>query len=675
MNLRTLSLGLLVMTAPLVTAQKQQFTPERMWELKQLSGEVLSPDKKQIIYKSTVYDVPENKGNSDYILMDIKKKTCEKITGENAKIEGIRWTENGIAGTITEGKDKKIVRSSLKNPKIETILTKPADDLLDFKFSPNENYILTLERVKTRKTTADHYPEYSKANVQVYDDLLYRHWDTWQDEYSKQLFLYKIENGVVNSAGINLLEGEPYDGVTSPFGGLGDVTFLGEEKVLYSTKKMLGKEFATSTDSEIYAYDIETKQTSNWTEAYQGYDMQPRVHEKTQQFAWLSMARDGFEADKTDIIIRDLKTGNDRNLTTAIDLTVGGFIFNEKGDKIYFLAVIEATYQLFELDIKSSKFRQITTGDHDYKSLSLMNNSLISMRQSMLYPNEIYEVDIKTGKATQLTHANDEFLAQFEEPRIEKRWVTTSDKKKMLTWVVFPPNFSEENKYPTLLYCQGGPQSAVSQFFSFRWNFRLMASQGYVVVAPNRRGLPGFGQKWNDDISQDWGGQPIRDYLSAIDDVSKEKYVDKSRLGAVGASYGGYSVYFLAGVHEGRFKTLISHAGLFNMTSWYGTTEELFFANWDVGGPYWESKNDKTYNEFSPHKLVNNWDTPILILHGGKDFRVPESQGFEAFQAAQLKGIKSKLVYFPEENHWILSPHNAMVWQKEFYNWLNETLD
>ena len=297
------------------------------------------------------------------------------------------------------------------------------------------------------------------------------------------------------------------------------------------------------------------------------------------------------------------------------------------------------------------------------------------MRQSMLYPNEIYEVDIKTGKATQLTHANDEFLAQFEEPRIEKRWVTTSDKKKMLTWVVLPPNFSEENKYPTLLYCQGGPQSAVSQFFSFRWNFRLMASQGYVVVAPNRRGLPGFGQKWNDDISQDWGGQPIRDYLSAIDDVSKEKYVDKSRLGAVGASYGGYSVYFLAGVHEGRFKTLISHAGLFNMTSWYGTTEELFFANWDVGGPYWESKNDKTYNEFSPHKLVNNWDTPILILHGGKDFRVPESQGFEAFQAAQLKGIKSKLVYFPEENHWILSPHNAMVWQKEFYNWLNETLD
>lgn len=674
MNLQKFTSGLLLLVAPLVYGQTPSFTPEKLWDLKRISGGSVSPDHSSVLYRSSVYDIKNNSGNGDYYIFDLKKGESEKITGEKAEISGMRWTNEGVAGILTDKKEKKIVQTALKGANIDVILTKPANELLDFKLSPEGKYLITLERVKTKQTTADLYPDYPEANVQIYDDLLYKHWDSWEDEFSDQLFIYTIENGKANPNGVNLLEGTEYDGIMKPFSGLENVAFFNESHVVYASKKKVGKDYATSTDSELYVYTIETKQTSNWTEAYQGYDTHPVFHDQTQQLAWLSMANDGFEADKNNIIVRDIKTQADQNLTGSIDLTISDFIWNEKGDKIYFLATIEATYQLFELNVKTQKHRQITTGDHNYGSLSLANGKLIAMRQSMLHPNEMFEVDIKSGKSKQLTHANDEALKQFDAPTIEKRWVTTTDDKKMLTWVILPPNFDENKEYPTLLYCQGGPQSAVSQFFSFRWNFRLMASQGYVVVAPNRRGLPGFGQKWNDAISKDWGGQAIRDYLSAIDDVSKEKYVDKERIGAVGASYGGYSVYYLAGVHEGRFKSLIAHAGLFNMTSWYGTTEELFFANWDLGGPYWEEENEKTYEEFNPIKLVNNWDTPILIFQGGKDFRVPEGQSFEAFQAAQLKGIKSKMIYFPEENHWILSPQNAMIWQKEFYKWLDETL-
>jgi len=675
MKLNNLLVGFLLFSVGFAHAQSKAFTPESLWELKQLGGEQVSPDNKQIIYRTTTYDVSQNQGHSEYSVYNVAKKTTEVLTGEVGKISGLRWINNEVAGIVVEGDEKKVVRTELNNPSLKVVLSRPKNTLIDFKFSPEENYIITLERVKTRESIADLYPDYDKANVKIYDDLMYRHWDQWQDEYSKQLILYPIKDGKVSGEGKNLLEGTPYHGVMVPFGGLGDVIFIGESKVVYTTKKMTGKEFATSTDSDLYAYDIQTGETSNLTGPYLGYDMHPRLHEKTQQLGWLSMASEGFEADKTDIIVRDLKTQEDRNLTSTIDLTVSTFVWNNKGDKIYFIAVTEATYQYFELDVKTGKHRQITHGDHDYRSISTLGNKLVGMKQTMLHPNELYEVDIKSGNEVQFTFANDEFLSSFEEPTIEKRWITTSDQKKMLTWVILPPNFSEENKYPTLLYCQGGPQSAVSQFFSLRWNFRLMASQGYIVVAPNRRGLPGFGQQWNNAISKDWGGQPMRDYLAAIDEVSKEKYVDKSRRGAVGASYGGYSVYYLAGIHEGRFSSFISHAGLFNMTSWYGTTEELFFANWDVGGPYWDKKNDKSYVDYSPHTLVNKWDTPILIFHGGRDYRVPKSQGFEAYQAAQLKGLKSRLVYFPEENHWILSPHNAMIWQNEFYKWLNETLD
>jgi dipeptidyl aminopeptidase/acylaminoacyl peptidase len=344
--------------------------------------------------------------------------------------------------------------------------------------------------------------------------------------------------------------------------------------------------------------------------------------------------------------------------------------WHPSGDFIYFIAPKNGTEQLFELNVISGKTRQLTSGQFDFVSLSVFGETIYAGRQSMVEPTEIFSYTIKKNKLAQLTNANTELIKTLKMPKAEERWVETTDGKKMLVWMVYPPDFDPAKKYPALLYCQGGPQSQVSQFFSYRWNLALMASKGYIVVAPNRRGLPGFGQEWNDAISKDWGGQAMKDYLTAIDNAAQEPYIDETRLGAVGASYGGYSVYMLAGIHENRFKTFVAHCGLFNLESWYGTTEELFFANWDQGGPYWLDVNKENYKKNSPHNYVANWNTPILVIHGGMDFRVPESEGMQAFQAAQLKGIRSKYLYFPTEGHWVQSPQNSIVWQREFFEWL-----
>jgi dipeptidyl aminopeptidase/acylaminoacyl peptidase len=292
----------------------------------------------------------------------------------------------------------------------------------------------------------------------------------------------------------------------------------------------------------------------------------------------------------------------------------------------------------------------------------------------MNHAAELYGFNIKKGTERVITHTNDEIYNSIALSKIEKRWVKTTDGKEMLTWVILPPNFDSTKTYPTLLYCQGGPQSAVSQFYSFRWNFQLMAANDYVIIAPNRRGLPSFGTEWNEAISKDWGGQAMKDYLAAFDEISKESYIDQNNAGAVGASYGGYSVYMLAGIHEKRFKSFVAHCGLFNLESWYGSTEELFFANFDIGGPYWENPAPKSYAKFSPHKYAQNWDTPIFVIHGGRDYRVPDTQGMEAFQVAQLKGLKSRFLYFPKEGHWVLQPQNGLVWHREYFKWLDETL-
>ena len=390
--------------------------------------------------------------------------------------------------------------------------------------------------------------------------------------------------------------------------------------------------------------------------------------------AWNSMATPGFESDRNRILVYDLQTGGFVEITEGMDLSFGHVAWSSDGKTIYASGGVEATYQLFAIDVKSRKMRQITEGVHNYSDPAVAGNMLVASRVSMSAPAELYRVNEKNGNAEQLTFTNKVFLESVKMGDVEKRWITTTDGKKMLTWVIYPPFFDKNKSYPALLYCQGGPQSAVSQFWSYRWNFQMMASNGYIVIAPNRRGLPSFGQEWNDEISGDWGGQAMQDLLSAVDEVSAEPYVDQTRLGAVGASFGGYSVYWLAGNHDKRFKAFISHCGLFNLESWYATTEEMFFANHDLGGPYWQSQRPETYLKDSPHLYVDRWDTPILVIHGENDYRVPISEGMQAFNAAQLRGIPSRFLYFPDEGHWVLGPQNGMMWQRVFSEWLDKWL-
>ena len=389
------------------------------------------------------------------------------------------------------------------------------------------------------------------------------------------------------------------------------------------------------------------------------------------------MKRDGYESDKNNLMLYSFETETRVNLTATKDLTISGFAFANEKNVIWVSSPNKGTYKIWKLthDGSTAKTIETLTNDvMDYRSVMTLGDELVVSGMSMNRATEYYILNPVSKKKRALTHVNDDHYKTISKSKVESRMIKTTDGKEMLTWVIYPPDFDSTKKYPTILYCQGGPQSMVSQFYSFRWNFQLMAANGYIIVAPNRRGLPGFGQAWNEKISKDWGGQSIQDYLSAIDEVAKEPYVDNARLGAIGASYGGYSVYYLAGVHNKRFKTFISHCGLFNLESWYGSTEELFFANFDIGGPYWKVPKPKSYDAFSPHKKVQNWDTPLMVIHGGKDFRVPETQGMEAYTAARSMGLKSRFLYFPEESHWVLSSQNGLVWHREFFKWLEETL-
>ncbi len=611
-------------------------SPELLWKLGRVSVLGISNDNKNIVYKVSYPSVEENKSNSKFFTIP--------VSGGNA---------------------------------IEVTSTKEL--LNDKNISPDGKYILYNEEVKIDKVHGkDYYPELEKSNVQIYNGLDYRHWDTWNEGKFNHVF-YK-ENKE-NAVGIDILGTENFDSPQKPFGGDEDYIWSPNSKsILYVCKKKAGTQYAISTNTDIYEYNLETKKTINRTEKNLGYDMNP-AFSVNGELAYLQMKRDGYEADKNDIIV-DFK-GIKLNLTAAWDGTVDSFLWSNDGKKIYFVAPIGGTKQVFEIAFNNmtkivSKVIQLTDGDFDVNDLiGFSGDNIIVTRTDMNHAAEIYSFALSEKKWNQISNINTEIYSKLSLSRTEKRFVTTTDGKKMLVWVIYPPNFDANKKYPTLLFCQGGPQSPLTQSYSFRWNFSLMASQGYIVVAPNRRGMAGHGVAWNEQISKDWGGQVMKDYLSAIDDVAKEKYVDKSRLGCVGASYGGYSVFYLAGIHNNRFKSFIAHDGVFNTQSMFGTTEEVFFNNWDFGGAYWEKSNkvaQKTYTTFNPANFVEKWNTPILIIQGGNDFRVPIGQSQEAFQAAKLRGVKSRFLYFPEENHWVLKPQNAQVWQKEFYKWLTETL-
>jgi dipeptidyl aminopeptidase/acylaminoacyl peptidase len=618
---------------------KEKMTPELLWKLGRVSGLGISKDGKYVVYSVSTPDLDANKSNRKSYIIPINGGTAVQVN-------------------------------------------KPDSLLQDKNLSPDGTHKLSHKEVKIKKISGvDHHPDMAKSNAYIFDNLNNRHWDTWEDGSFDHVIVSTSSTPAVET---DIMSGEPYDAPQKPFGGDEDYIWRPDGKaVVYVTKKKYGKEYAVSTNTDLYEYDLATGKTGNLTEGMMGYDINPSYSTEG-ILAWMSMKRDGYESDKQDLVAFSGEGNEKINLTAhRDDIHVEGFKWSADGKKLFFFAPINGTLQLFEVDYpgntkKLPEIKQLTRGDFDINGIiGQSGNILIVSRTDMNHAAELFAFDLTNTSMKQITYVNDAAYKKIGMCKTERKWVTTTDGKKMLVWVIYPPDFDPSKKYPTLLYCQGGPQSPVSQFYSFRWNFQVMASQGYIVVAPGRRGMPGFGTKWNEQISKDHGGQVMKDYLSAIDAVSKESYVDKNRLGCVGASYGGYSSFMLAGMHNNRFKSFIAHDGIFDMRSMYGTTEEMWFVNFDWGGPYWDKKNaaaQKSYNKFNPINLVDKWNTPILIIQGGKDYRVPIEQGLQAFQAAQLRGIKSKLLYLPEENHWVLSPQNAIVWQREFFKWLDETM-
>lgn len=656
---------------------RKALTPEALWALKRVSAESVAPDKSYFLYAESSYDIKENKLTKKIFSYDLKEQEKKVFLEKNGSVFQIQ--DNGDAFYILDG----VIWKKNIHTQEEKQVSPTGEVYSNVKFSPANSKILFSRKVQVEKYHSPvRYPQWEKSNVYIYDDLDYRHWDYFNDGTFAHPFVADFVDGEIANE-VDLLEGEPFYSPQAPFGGSSDLVWAPDGKsILYVTKKKFGKEYALSTNTDIFQYNLETKETVNLTEDNEGYDTNPVFSPTGHRLAWLSMKTDGYEADKNDLIVYDPDRGMKVNLTSHWDGTVNSFLWSEDGAKIYFNAPFRGTTRLFVVDVPSNLavrslpvIQELSGDQADINGLvAVVDRGLVVTTTKITQAQEIFFFDLEKKALSNLSKSNEEAYQGIYENKVESRITKASDGKDLFSWVIYPPDFDPTKKYPTLLYAQGGPQSALTQFYSLRWNFQLIASQGYIVIAPNRRGMPGWGEQWNKDISEDWGGQSIRDYLAAIDDISKEDYVDEDRLGAIGASYGGYSVFMLAGVHENRFKTFIAHAGLFNMQSWYGTTEELFFANHDIGGPYWENPDHPSYNAFNPINHIDKWDTPILIIQGGKDYRVPLGQSFEAFQAAQLKNIKSRLVFLPDENHWVLQGQNAMVWQREFFSWLEETL-
>lgn len=651
-------------------------TPEVLWSFGRLGEFVVSPDDKFIAYTVTWYSVDKNKGNSELFIMDADGTEKKQLTFTNAHEFNPQWVDNNtLAFLSTEGGVSQIWTISKDGSNIKKI-EGYSEDINGFSLSPDCKKVLFIAEVKVGKSVTDIYTDLPKTSAMIYDDLMYRHWDTWEDSVFSHVFVADFSLEKVQNVK-DIMPNEPYDSPLKPFGGMEEISWNSDgSAVAYTCKKQVGKDYSFSTNSDIYLYNLHTAETKNLTEGMIGYDKQPTFSPDGKKMSWISMERPGFEADKERLFVLDLETGEKTYLTKNFDYSVGNVLWASDSKLLYFISGIEATYQVHKMALTDEKPVAITQGMHDYHSIAFLGDNLVGSKVSIVKPAELYSVDSKTGSETELTFINKETLSQLNMPEVKRRWVKSTDGKMVHSWVILPPNFDSTKTYPALLYCEGGPQSAVSQFWSYRWNFSIMASNGYVVVAPSRRGTLTFGQEWTDEISKDHGGQEMRDLLSAIDELKKESWIDESRLGAVGASYGGYTVFWLAGNHNKRFKAFIAHCGVFNSEMEYMTTEEMFFDNWEMGGAPWETNNKvamKSY-EHSAHKFVKNWDAPILVIHGGKDFRIPYTQGMAAFNSARMLGVPSRFLYFPDENHWVLKPQNGILWQREFKGWLDKWL-
>ena len=665
-----------------IKIEGKRMTPEALWAMGRIGSVAVSPDEKQIAYSVAYYSVPENKSNNELFVMNADGSSNRQITRDSWQESQPVWIKDGkkIAFLCNESGSSQVWEMNPDGTERKQ-LTRYEGDIEGFAFSPDGKKLLFIAQVKTVQSTADKHPDLPKATGIIVTDLMYKHWDEWVTTAPHPFVADFDGNGISNVQ--DILDGEPYESPMKPWGGIEQLAWSpASDKVAYTCRKKTGLAYAVSTNSDIYIYDLATGKTENITEENKGYDTNPQYSPDGKYIAWQSMERDGYEADLNRLFVMDLATGEKRFVSRAFESNVDAFLWNKDSQSIYFIGVWHGETQIYNIGLADNdSLNRLTDGMHDYASLALCGDKLIAKRHSMSMGDEIYAVNnTRSGnafaKAEQLTFENKQIYDQLEMGKVEARWMTTTDGKQMLTWVIYPPQFDPNKKYPTLLFCEGGPQSPVSQFWSYRWNFQIMAANDYIIVAPNRRGLPGFGVEWNEAISGDYGGQCMKDYFTAIDEMAKEPFVDKDRLGCVGASFGGFSVYWLAGHHGKRFKAFIAHDGIFNMEMQYLETEEKWFANWDMGGAYWEKQNPVAQRTFanSPHQFVDKWDTPILCIHGEKDYRILANQAMAAFDAAVMRGVPAELLIYPDENHWVLKPQNGILWQRTFFEWLDKWL-
>lgn len=665
-----------------IRIKNKKLTPEALWAMGRIGSSSVSPDGKQIAYTVSYYSVKENKSHTVIYVMNADGTNNLLLTHTADSEVEPTWIKGGSKiAFLTAASGSMQIWEMNPDGSERKQLSSYEGGIEGFKFSPDESKVLFISQVKYGQRTSDIYPDLDKASGKVINDLMYKHWDEWVENIPHP-FVASFDGNQVGAA-TDILKDEPYESPMKPFGGIEQLAWSNDSKqIAYTCRKKTGLEYSVSTDSDIYLYNTETGETRNLckedaTDKNLGYDTNPKFSPDGKSIAWQSMERDGYESDRNRLCVMDLKSGEKTYVTEAFQSGVDDYCWAPDGKTLYFVGVWHATSMVHSTNLKG-EVKQLTDGMYDYTSVAMLNNKqLLTKRHSLSEADELFTVDLKKKNAvTRITKENDQIFSQLQMGKVEARWTKTVDGKDMLSWVVYPANFNPNKKYPTLLFCQGGPQSPVSQFWSYRWNLQLMAANDYIIIAPNRRGLPGFGMEWLEDISTNYGGHCMDDYLSAIDDIAKEPYVDKDRLGCVGASFGGYSVYWLAGHHNKRFKAFIAHDGFFNMEQQYLETEELWFTNWDLGGAYWEKNNPAVQRSYanSPHLFVDKWDTPILCIHGEKDFRILASQGMAAFNAAKLRGVPAQLLIFPDENHWVLKPQNGILWQRTFFAWLDKWL-
>ncbi|EDR27561.1 dipeptidyl-peptidase 5 precursor, putative [Entamoeba dispar SAW760] len=669
--------------------KNRKFTAEALWSMGRINGYDLFGDT--LLYTVSYYDIPKNGSSSHIIIKALNSKEYIDLTSKmrDSNDQLTKSCAQSQTNAIFDKNGRGVLFNSngnlfkycFESEQVEQLSTGSLD-IREFKISPDNSKCLFISSIDHSYKNED-YNDLPLASGMIFEDLNYRHWDEFNTSLPHP-FVSKLNNMKFEDHPFDILENEPYESPLKPFGGIEQLCWSKDSrKIAYTCKKKVGKEYATSTDSDIYIYDTETKTTINLCKDFEpknyGFDSNPMYSPNGKKIAWISMERDGYESDRSRLIIFDLNTKKKSFVSEWFESNVESFDWINDCQMV-FTGVWHGTTHIYFIEITNDNelfnHEQITTGQYDYKSVKWFGNKLIVKRQSMIEADELYELDLKTKEIKQVSFENDFIYTQIDKASVQPKWMKTVDNKDMLVWIIYPPHFDSTKKYPTLLYCQGGPQCAVSQFWSYRWNFLLMASEGYIVIAPNRRGLPGFGMEWLEEISLNYGGLCMKDLLTSVDIMKKESYVDSDKLGCVGASFGGYSVYWLAGHHQKRFKVFIAHDGIFNTEEQYIETEEMWFSQWDMGSAVWEGKekSKKSY-ENSPHRFVEKWDTPILCIHSEKDYRVVVSQGIAAFNGARMQGVAAELLYFPDENHWVLKPQNGMLWQRTFFRWLRRWLE